>query len=95
LLIAVWPQILASVKPDVKPPETRALVSEDEKVWVLAPKWEGSNCRGGLVLVGDRIHGEVLLRDIDRPLLKHRLILPLRGGMGWAEGQSLLLAAEK
>lgn len=95
MLIAVWPQILTSLKAEVKAPATRVLVSEDERVWVLAPRWEGANCRGGLVLVSGRISGEVLLRDLDRPLLKHRLVLPVRGGMGWAEGQSLLLAAEK
>lgn len=93
LLIAVWPQILASLRPEVKPPATRVYVNEDESVWALAPSWEGGNVRAGLLLVSGRIHGPVALRDMDRPLLKHVVVIPNRGGMGWVEGQSLLLAA--
>jgi hypothetical protein len=94
LLLAVWPQILASAKPGTRVPEVRALRSDDENVWVLAPKWEGRHCRGGLVLVRGRLSGEITLRDVDRPLVRHRFQLPERPGYGWIEAGHLLLAAE-
>ena len=94
LLLAVWPQILASAKPGTKVPEVRALRSDDEAVWVLAPRWEGRNCRGGLVLVRGRVSGQVTLRDLDRPLVRHRFQLPERPGFGWIEAGHLLVAAE-
>ncbi len=94
LLIAVWPQILASAKPGTRVPEVRALRSDDDAVWVLAPKWEGRNCRGGLVLVKGRVSGAVTLRDLDRPLVRHRFVLPERPGFGWIEAGHLLLPQE-
>lgn len=92
MLIAVWPQILASIRPEVKAPSTRVYVSEDERVWAIAPRWEGGNCRAGLLLVSGQLSGSMVLRDIDRPLLKHVFAIPKRGGMGWIESDSLLLA---
>ena len=96
LLLAVWPQILASSKngPIPEPLETRAYRTDDEAVWVLAPKWEGRHCRGGLVLVRGRVIGEVTVRDVDKPLITHRLMVPERQGAGWIEAGCLLLAAE-
>lgn len=92
LLLAVWPQILASARPEATMPEVRALHSDDGAVWVLAPTWEGQHCRGGLVAVKGQISGPILLRDLDRPLLIHRLQLPQRSGFGWLEAGMLLLA---
>lgn len=94
LLLAVWPQILESAKEVVSPPETRAYCSDDNAVWVLAPAWEGRNCRGGLVLVRGRVSGEVVMRDIDKPLITHRFVLPERPGTGWIEAGHLLKAPE-
>ena len=96
LLLAVWPQILASAKNGAaaKPLEVRAYRSDDEAVWVLAPKWEGRHCRGGLVLVRGRVIGPITLRDIDKPLITHRLVVPEKPGAGWIEAGCLLLAAE-
>lgn len=96
LLLAVWPQILASAKSGVTPQplEVRAYRTDDEAVWVLAPKWEGKHCRGGLVLVRGRVTGEVTVRDIDKPLITHRLKVPDKPGAGWIEAGCLLLAAE-
>ena len=96
LLLTVWPQILASAKNSAipQPLETRAYRSDDDAVWVLAPKWEGRHCRGGLVLVRGRVSGAVLLRDLDKPLITHRLMVPERQGAGWIEAGCLLLAAE-
>lgn len=75
-------------------PEVRALVSDDEQVWVIAPQWEGANIRG-LVCVGDYIHGPILLRDVDRKLLTYRLNLPRRpdAAAGWVEAARLLVPA--
>ena len=94
LLVAAWPQVLASATEDTSIPAVRALRSDDEAVWVLAPKWEGANCRGGLVLVKGRISGTVRLRDIDRPLLSHDLVVPERQGFGWLEAGLLLVAGK-
>jgi hypothetical protein len=70
------------------------LRSDDDAVWVLAPKWEGRNCRGGLVLVKGRVCGAVTVRDLDRPLVRHRFVLPERPGFGWIEAGHLLLPQE-
>lgn len=97
LLISVWPQILASAKngsASTTLMEVRAYHSDDSAVWVLAPTWEGRHCRGGLVLVRGAISGAVVLRDLDRPLLTHRLLLPERPGYGWIEAGCLLKPGE-
>jgi len=95
LLITCWTQVLASIKDGTKVPSQRALHSDDGNVWVLAPKWEGSNVRGGLVLVRGRISGTVVLRDLDKPLLSTAFKLPERPGFGWIEAGCLLITQEK
>jgi hypothetical protein len=92
LLITAWNHVLASAGDGAAVPEVRALHSDDDAVWVLAPKWEGRNCRGGLVLVRGRISGVVRLRDIDRSLAVHDLVIPERPGFGWLEAGLLLVA---
>ena len=94
LLTACWAQVLASAADGTRMPEVRALHSDDDAVWVLAPAWEASGIRGGLVLVRGQISGTVVLRDLDRPLLTHQLQLPVRPGFGWIEAGCLLLLAE-
>lgn len=94
LLIANWPHVLAGLKEGTKIPTVRALHSDDDAIWVLAPVWEGLNVRGGLVVVRGRIHGPVRVRDLDRPLNTYDLQLPEREGFGWVEGGCLLLSAE-
>jgi hypothetical protein len=74
-------------------PEVRALRSDDQTVWIVAPQWEGTACRGGLVAVGTDLSGEVLVRDLDRPILTYRLVLPERQGCGWVATGELLAAA--
>lgn len=93
LVISVWPDILEAAKTPGKIPPVRALRSDDDAVWVLAPSWEGQNIRGGLVAVRGRISGTVTLRELDRPLIRHSLRLPSREGFGWVEAD-LLLAGE-
>lgn len=94
LLLACWSEVLAAANEVVPPPEVRALVSEDNEVWVVAPVWEGDNVRG-LVCVGDFIHGPVLLRDLDRKLLTYTLEVPKRpaAAAGWIEAGHLLIPA--
>lgn len=93
LLLTVWPQVLASVQQDTKPPKVRALRSDDGAVWVLAPRWEGRNVRGGLVLVRGAICGTMRLRDLDRSILAYDVLIPRRPGYGWIEAGTLLQAA--
>jgi len=94
LLLTVWDQVLASLKDDTKVPLRRALRTDDDSVWVLAPSWEGDNIRGGLVLVRGRVSGEVVLRDLDKPLLRYGAVVPERKGFGWVEAGCLLLSSE-
>ena len=94
LLISCWPQVLESIKEGTKVPTPRALRSDDQAIWILAPSWEGSNVRGGLVLVKGRISGTITVRDLDKPLLSYNLKLPERPGFGWMEAGCLLVAAE-
>jgi len=94
LLLACWQDVLSSATEHEPMPDVRALVSEDEQVWVIAPQWEGANIRG-LVCVGDYIHGPILLRDIDRSLMTYKLNLPHRpaAAAGWLESGLLLVPA--
>lgn len=94
LLISMWPQILQALNANARMPQTRALASDDDSVWILAPVREGPHIRGGLVLINGAVSGEVSVRDIDRPLICHRLVVPFRPGFGWVEANSLLVAAE-
>jgi len=94
LLLACWQQVISNATEHEPMPDVRALVSEDEQVWVIAPQWEGANIRG-LVCVGDYIHGPILLRDIDRSLMTYKLNLPHRPAApaGWLESGFLLVQA--
>lgn len=93
LVISIWPDILAASKTPAQMPSVRALHSDDDAVWVLAPAWEGSNIRGGLVTVRGQISGLVALRELDRPLIRHVVRIPPRATFGWVEA-NLLLAGE-
>lgn len=92
LLVSIWPQILGSLNAEARMPKTRAFASDDDSVWVLAPEREGPNIRGGLVLVNGQVSGAVILRDIDKPLIRHKVRVPFRPGFGWVEANSLLIA---
>lgn len=95
LLLTIWTELLEASKQDAKVPAVRALHSADEAVWVLAPRFErDGHVRGGLVAVNGRLHGPVTLRELDRPLMRHRLVLPERKGFGWLESDLLLLRAK-
>jgi hypothetical protein len=93
ILLTAWPELLASLTEDAKPPEQRAWASDDGQVWVLCPQWEGQHVRCGLVAVHGTVHGPVLLRDVDRKLLSYRLVLPEQKGFGWLQAGLLLLQA--
>jgi hypothetical protein len=67
------------------------LHSDDGSVWVLCPKWEGTNIRGGLVAVSASKHGSIKLRDIDRPLATYTVQVPRRPLAGWLESGLLLV----
>lgn len=94
ILLAAWDQVLASANDTARPPSIRAFHSDDREVWVLCPEWEGRNIRGGLVAVGDTIHGPVLLRDVDRPLSTVTVVLPDRKASAWLEAGLLLRVRE-
>lgn len=92
LVVAAWDQVLQAATQAASVPPVRALVSDDDAVWVLAPRWEAGNVRGGLVTVRGAIAGTVELHELDRPLLRYRLKLPQRKGFGWLEADLLLVA---
>lgn len=94
LLMVAWPQAVASAKQEAKPPEILALQSDDRKVWVVAPVWEGRNLRGGLVAVNGSVHGKIRVRDIRKPLMVYDLMLPQRPAAAWLEAGLLLVQAE-
>jgi hypothetical protein len=91
IFLTAWQAILSSANATSKPPAVRALRSDDERIYVLAPVWEGKNVRGGLVAVNGQISGTVLLRDVDKPLLTYRVQIPSRQACGWLEGGLLLI----
>lgn len=92
ILLTAWQQILASATESAAPPSVRALHSDDQRIWVLCPTWDGKNCRGGLVAVHGQISGPVLLRDLDRPLATYEVQIPARPLAGWLEAGLLLVA---
>ena len=94
LLMVAWPQAVASATKEAKPPEILALHSDDRKVWVVAPAWEGRNLRGGLVAVNGSCHGVVRVRDILKPLMVYDLMVPQRSAAAWLEAGLLLVQAE-
>ena len=94
LLVSCWNEVLASADEGTRMPRVRALHSDDQSVWMLAPEWEATGIRGGLVLVKGRISGTIVLRDLDKPLLSYTIKVPERPGFGWMEAGCLLVAAE-
>lgn len=94
ILLVAWPAILASASENAQAPSIRALRSDDGRVWVLAPSWEGRNIRGGLVMTTGCAHGLFSLRDIDRSLATYQVQVPKRPLAGWLEGGLLLVSGE-
>lgn len=94
LLISIWDQVLSSAREGVSPPSVKALKSDDGSVWMLAPSFEGGNVRAGLAMVQGHQGGEVVVRDIERQLAVYRVIVPVRGGFGWIEANTLFVSAE-
>jgi hypothetical protein len=92
ILLAAWTEVLASATESAQVSAVRALRSDDGRVWVLAPNWEGRNIRGGLVMTTGCAHGTVTLRDIDRNLATYQVQVPKRPLAGWLEGGLLLVS---
>lgn len=94
LLMNCWKDATEAAQRSSEVPEVRGYVSDDESVWVIAPTWEDGMCRG-LVCVTDFVCGEVLVRDVDRPLVTYRLQIPSRrgGAAGWIDASYLLRPA--
>jgi hypothetical protein len=89
-MLAAWHLVQAQADAAGRPPECRALRSDCGRLWVIAPTWEGSNIRGGLVGAHGIRPGLVTVRDLDRPLLTYRIKLPPRSHSGWLEADLLL-----
>ena len=92
VLLVAWRAVLASASESAKAPSIRALRSDDGRVWVLAPSWEGRNIRGGLVMTTGCAHGDFVLRDIDRSLATYEVQVPKRPLAGWLEAGLLLVS---
>lgn len=93
IVIAAWPQLIAGASATAKVPSVRALRSDDDRVWVLCPSWEGQNIRGGLVATCGNAAGRITLRDLDRPLATYEVQIPRRPLAGWLESGLLLAGA--
>lgn len=91
IILAAWHEVLASANEAARPPSVRALRSDDDRVWVLCPVWEGQNIRGGLVATCGNAAGCFTLRDIDRPLATYVVQVPQRNVPGWLESGLLLV----
>ena len=78
LLLGIWPHVLAGAKALAEEKaDFRALVSDDENLIVVAPSWEHQNIRGFLAVKAHKRGDLVELHDIDRPLLKFTVQVPL------------------
>jgi hypothetical protein len=93
ILLAAWDKVLASADESSRPPDVRALHTDDKQIWILCPTWEGRNIRAGLIAVGDAISGPTILRDVDRPLATYTVTIPNRRTFAWLETDVLLVAA--
>jgi hypothetical protein len=92
LLVAVWDKLMRREPGPM--PSQRALKSDCGRLWILAPRWEGTSCRGGLVLMKGKPEEVMRVRDIDKRMLYYDLKLPQRKGFGWIEGGQLLPPSE-
>jgi len=93
LLLPAWGAVVSGADDAGQPPECRALASDCGGLWIVAPRWEGVNIRGGLVGCHGLQGGQVQVRDIDRPLLRWTVRVPQRNLAGWLEGDLLLAGA--
>lgn len=91
LLHAVWPQVLAAADTASAVPPVRALVNADRTLWLIAPTWERGGIRSALVACSD-VRGPVALHDVDRPLTRYAVTVPLRPHATWFEARLLLNA---
>lgn len=94
LLLSCWREALENTAQGSRQPEIRALRSDSDDVWVVAPEWEGPHVRA-LVCVDGYISGPVQVRDVDRPLLTYTFEIPSRrdAAGGWIRAGELLLRA--
>jgi hypothetical protein len=84
---------LAAATPHTTLPTTRVLKTDNDRVWIVAPKWEGPNIRA-FVAVDGVIGGPTVVRDLDRPLLTYTVTLPPRKAAGWLQSGLLLLVSK-
>jgi hypothetical protein len=91
-LLSCWPQVLEAAPTEPLVPTTRVLKSDDDRVWLVAPTWEGQNLRA-FVAVNGVVRGPTLVRDLDRPLLTYTVVIPGRKAAGWLESGLLLLVS--
>jgi hypothetical protein len=92
VLVGVWPQLIEAAKAGGEMPKTRALVSDDNAVALLAPKQEGQHWRGLLAVTQYPPKGEVILRDLDRPLLTYSVRLGTTDHSSFVSDGELVLA---
>ena len=93
VLIGVWPQLLEAAKGANGMPQIRALISDDNSVALLAPKAEGKHWRGLLAVTQYPPKGEVILRDLDRPLLTYSVQLGATDHSSYVSGGELVMAS--
>jgi hypothetical protein len=77
LLMGIWRDVIKRSGVPAEVPEIRALVNAERSVVAVAPAWEGANLRVFLAAKGEQPGSVIELQDVDRPLLRYRLKLPL------------------
>jgi hypothetical protein len=92
MLAAVMPEVEAAARPGIEPPGVRAMRSEDDSLWLVAPVWEGASIRAGIAGSSFSAKRTVLIHDVDRPILTYLVTVPAFSGAGWVEAGILLPA---
>lgn len=90
LLTAMWPEVVKAARKGIAAPECLAWCSEDEMIWLIDPQREpDGRLRAGLLLCRGTA-GKVTLRELERPLLAHQVVIPQRPAAYWCESGTLL-----
>jgi hypothetical protein len=90
-MLGIWQSIVEAAKRNTKEPETRALKSDCDNVWIFAPTI-GEGKVHGVMLVKNFVRGKLTVTDIDRELSTFDVEIPIRQDFCYIEECSFKLA---